>query len=112
MKRTMGFVALATLGVTVAGLAAEVRLVSRPEPSQVSRTPAGDSKGGLGRSMSDDGRYVVFVSAAPNVSPGQNEANGISTTCFFGTASPARRPWSATRVPPSARPPTSNRNYP
>jgi Tol biopolymer transport system component len=83
MKRTMGFVVLATLGVAVAGLAGEVRLVSRPEPSQVSNSPAGDSQRGLGRSMSDDGRYVVFVSAAPNVSPGQNEANGGGSDVFL-----------------------------
>jgi Tol biopolymer transport system component len=76
--------------LTLPGLFAQsVELVSRVDPSQISDTAMGTSSAWSGRafpgasSISDDGRYQVFVSTAPNLVSGQQEGADATRDVFL-----------------------------
>src|SRR5215203_628257 len=86
--------AMMTAGVigSVNGLAAQTaELVSRVDPSQVSDTGMGSSSSQSAGNIfsprtafiSDDGRYQVFLSSAPNLVQGQQEREGGGTDVFL-----------------------------
>ena len=76
---------LLTIGTMTGALSAQsVELASRVHPSQTSDTATGfleslseipESGESPPRSLSDDGRYVVFTSLATNLVPGQQDMN-------------------------------------
>ncbi len=65
----MGVGAAGAAGATEAG---RVHLASAADPEMVTSQALGISRGG---GASQDGRYVVFTSNAPNVIPGQSDGN-------------------------------------
>jgi Tol biopolymer transport system component len=71
---------LSILGATAGFAAGPLELVSRVDPSQYSATAAAgaitDFFPFTPASLSADGRYAVFVSAAANLVPGQKDVNG------------------------------------
>jgi Tol biopolymer transport system component len=66
-----------SLGASLLAGAGEVQLVSRTPPGAFAATAAAASHLGPGPSVSDDGRYVVFLSAATNLVPEQDDTNGV-----------------------------------
>ncbi|HEX2642901.1 MAG TPA: hypothetical protein VHU81_07900, partial [Thermoanaerobaculia bacterium] len=68
-----------TLCLTLAGAgpaaAGSITALSKADPGLISSTAGGLSAGSPGATVSADGRYVVFVSQAANVVPGQVEGN-------------------------------------
>ena len=70
------------LSTATAGFAAgSLELASRVDPSQYSDTAAGGNPEGSGQpffqpSLSADGRWVAFISAAAHLVPGQKDVNG------------------------------------
>jgi len=65
--------AFAATAATVLGAQAQLELLSRAVEQPT--TAGGDSSLGPGSALSRDGRYVVFVSDAANLVPGQVDAN-------------------------------------
>ena len=65
------------LTVTAAGVAraGEVQLISAADPSLIQPGVFGNGNGSV---VSQDGRYVLFSSSAPNLIPGQNDFNDTS----------------------------------
>jgi Tol biopolymer transport system component len=82
--RSVTLVLAATLGTTSL-FASPVELLSPADPSLVAQTGGGNS--GMspfpGRSISDDGRYVAFVSDAANLIPGLLDDNGAPDVFLF-----------------------------
>ncbi len=77
MIRNVGRLALTLLMIatmTKALTAQSVELVSRVHSSQISDTGAANPPG-TSKSISADGRYVVFATAAPNLVPDQQDTN-------------------------------------
>jgi Tol biopolymer transport system component len=75
--------ALPMLGAAPGFAAGSVELASRIDPSQASATASGGFPGNGDPfsaaerpSLSADGRYAVFLSAAANLAPGQRDVNG------------------------------------
>jgi Tol biopolymer transport system component len=56
--------------------AGEIQLISKGYPAAPPDTPVLASRLASGQPTSDDGRYVLFVSAATNLVPGQDDTNG------------------------------------
>jgi Tol biopolymer transport system component len=77
LLRAGGKLLALVLTVTAAGAAGatevgEVHLVSAADPGMTTSQALGISRGG---GASQDGRYVVFTSSAPNLVPGQSDGN-------------------------------------
>ena len=58
--------------------AGQVEIISRIDPALVS-----DTAGGSASSMSADGRFVTFVSTAPNLLPGQTSSNILRKNVYL-----------------------------
>ena len=63
---------LAGAGPAAAG---SITAISKADPSLISSTAGGLSAGSSGSTASSDGRFVVFISQAANLVPGQTEGN-------------------------------------
>jgi Tol biopolymer transport system component len=77
MKASGSALVALSLGTSLLAGAGEVQLVSRTPPGPFAATAAAASRLGPGPSVSDDGRYVVFLSAATNLVPEQDDTNGV-----------------------------------
>lgn len=82
LARMGGAFALLMLGATAGFAAGSVELASRIDPGQASATASGDDYQSPSAidpaSLSADGRYAVFLSAAANLVTGQRDVNGKS----------------------------------